>query len=303
MVRRIASLVVVGALVAACSGGSSGGGGPAASEDGGGGSNPGATLPAGGDSSGGAVGRASGAKVRIVNAYTPLNGDPGPIDIYAEPWASEGDRPLLSVPYGTVSDWFDPTVADEQGDMFLSAYWAGTTGNGNSLIDQTETLKGGEAITFFVATGSEPQESGRRYGAIQAFYGQAGNGEALQNTPASGKARLVVTAVGLDNVLANPDAATWYLSLGNGCTKGVGDDEFTQTALSPGAGASYDVDPGANTAAIHAYGMDNTSIPDCSNAAIVGDIPLTLAADRTTALFIFAPKDGDLRTLVVPLQP
>jgi len=57
---------------------------------------------------------------------------PGPIDVYAAPWAGDGDNPLLSVPYGTVSEYFDPTVSDDAGDMFLSMYWAGTKGNAAS---------------------------------------------------------------------------------------------------------------------------------------------------------------------------
>ena len=70
-----------------------------------------------------------------------LTAEPGPIDIYPDPWVDAGAKPLISIPYGTVSDYFDPTVADEQGDMFLSAYRSGETGNGNALADQTETLK------------------------------------------------------------------------------------------------------------------------------------------------------------------
>jgi hypothetical protein len=246
--------------------------------------------------------RPSGAKVRIVNAYAPLDGDPGPIDIYAAPWAGDGDTPLLSVPYGTVSAYFDPTVSDDAGDMFLSMYWAGTKGNGNELISQTETLKGGEVITFIVATGDSTQDSGRRFGSIQAFY-QTANGETFgQSTPAPGKALLFVDTNGTENVLTAPDSTAWYFSAGTGCTKAINDDTNTLSGVGPGGGSTYQLDPGSYTGSIHAYASDDTTIPTCDNPALVGNLAIKAVADQTAILLVYAPKDGDLRTLFIPLD-
>jgi hypothetical protein len=246
--------------------------------------------------------RPSGAKVRIVNAYAPLNGDPGPIDVYTAPWAGDGDTPLLSVPYGTVSEYFDPTVSDDAGDMFLSMYWAGTKGNGNELISQTETLKGGEVITFIVATGDSTQDSGRRFGSIQAFF-QTASGEAFgQSTPAPGKALLFVDTNGTENVLTAPDSTAWYFSAGTGCTKAINDDANTLSGVGPGGGSTYQLDPGSYTGSIHAYASDDTTIPTCDNPALVGNLAIKAVADQTAILLVYAPKDGDLRTLFIPLD-
>ena len=226
--RRTVSLIAACILVVGCSSGGSAPSG-AASSDGGRGS-PASSAVTGVPSAGGGLpagNRPSGAKVRIVNAYAPLNGDPGPIDVYAAPWAGDGDAPLLSVPYGTVSEYFDPTVSDDAGDMFLSMYWAGTKGNGSELISQTETLKGGEVITFIVATGDSTQDSGRRFGSIQAFFQTASGGALGQSTPAPGKSLLLVDTNGTENVIAKPDSTTWYFSAGTGCTKAINDDANT----------------------------------------------------------------------------
>lgn len=300
--RRTISLIATCVLVVGCS---SGGSGPA-----------GATPSAGTSGAAPSIGsdvpvaspglpdghRPSGAKVRIVNAYTPLDGDPGPIDIYAAPWAAEGDAPLLSVPYGTVSEYFDPTVSDDAGDMFLSAYWPGTQGNGSELISQTETLKGGEVITFIVTTGSSTQDSGRRYGGIQPFFQKASGGTFGQATPAPGKALLLVDTYGLENVLAAPDSATWYLSAGNGCAKGINDDANSLTGAGPGGGGVYQLDPGSYTGSFHAYARDDSSVPTCDNSALLGNLAIHAVADQTAILLVYAPKDGDLRTLFIPLD-
>jgi hypothetical protein len=301
--RRTLSLIAACILVAGCS---SGGSAPT-------GAGPGSGAPGGAEPSSStgvpaasfqqpAGHRPSGAKVRIVNAYTPLNGDPGPIDIYAAPWAAEGDTPLLSIPYGTASAYFDPTVADDAGDMFLSMYWAGTQGNGSELISQTETLKGGEVITFIVTTGDSMQDSGRRFGAIQSFFQKASGDTFGQATPAPGKALLVVDTNGIDQVIAAPDKATWFFSAGTGCTKGITDDANTLTGAGPGSAGTYQLDPGAYTGSIHAYAKDDSSVPTCDNPAILGNLAIQVAADQTAILLIYAPKDGDLRSLFIPLD-
>ncbi len=301
--RRTMSLVATCILVVGCS---SGGSAPSAA--GAGADTPGASTASAGtgvpDASAGLPEghRPSGAKVRIVNAYAPMNGDPGPLDIYAAPWAAEGDRPLLSVPYGTVSAYFDPTVSDDAGNMFLSAYWAGTQGNGSELTSQTETLKGGEVITFIITTSSNSQDSGRRFGGIQAFFQKASGGTFGQATPTPGKALLIVDTSGTENVIAKPDSATWFFSAGKGCTKGINDDANSLTGAGPGSGETYQLDPGAYTGSLHAYAKDDATFPTCDNAALLGNLAITAVADQTAILLVYAPKDGDLRTLFIPLD-
>ncbi len=301
--RRTMSLLLTVVLVVGCS---SGGSGPAAGasssgSSGGAASSANVGVPAGGGGLS-AGQRASGAKVRIVNAYAPLNGDPGPIDVYAAPLASPGDTPLLSVPYGTASAFFDPTVSDAAGDMSLSFYWGGTTGNGSQLASQDETLKGGEVITFILTTGDTTQDSGRRFAEIQPFFQQSSGGTFAQTTPAPGKALLVVDSNGFDQVLPAAANSTWYFSTGNGCTKTVGDDANSLTAAGPGGTGTYQLDPGSYTGSIHAYASDATDLPTCDNSPLIGNIAVKAIADRTVVLLIYGPKDGDFRTLFIPLD-
>ena len=79
----------------------------------------------------------SRARVRVVNAYAPLNGDPGPIDIFSGYSAEDGQQPLATVDYGTASAWFDPGV-DSEGNAALSSYPSGRTSDDDKLGDQAE---------------------------------------------------------------------------------------------------------------------------------------------------------------------
>jgi hypothetical protein len=301
--RHTIFLIATCVLVVGCS---SGGSGSSTAEPGS--RTSGGAQPSGAGSVAGAGGglpagrRASGAKVRIVNAYAPLNGDPGPIDVYAAPWAAAGDTPLVSVPYGTASAFFDPTVSDEAGDMSLSFYWAGTTGNGSELASQSETLKGGEIMTFILTTSSSTQDAGRRFGEIQPFFEHASGDSLSQATPAPGKALLVVDSLGLDQVLPATANSTWYFSTGNGCTKTIGDDANSLTAAGPGGTGTYQLDPGSYTGSIYAYPSDATAFPTCNTNALIGNLAIQAVAGRTVILLIYGPKVGDLRTLFIPLD-
>lgn len=291
--RRLSTILAVGLLVGACSSGT-GTDGPGATEPDG----AAFTLPP----DAGAPGRLpSGAKVRVVNAYAPLNGDPGPIDVYAAPWVLEGATPLITIPYGTVSPFFDPTVSDEQGNMFLSMYWAGTNGNGNQLIDQTETLKGGEEITFILTTGPSTQDSGRHYGQLNVFFARVKGDLLGQPTPNPGKGLLFVDTIGIDNVQPSTVGGAWYFGTGDGCTKTINDDTYTLTGVGPGSSATFELDPGTYAGELHAYPSGYDSFPDCSNSALIGNMPVTITDGGSAVLLIYAAQEGDLQSLFIPL--
>lgn len=241
------------------------------------------------------AGNPSGALVRVFNAYAPLNEEaPGPVDLYPDPIALEGATPKLSVPYGTMSELFDPTVKGDNGDMFLSMYWPGTSGTGNALMSKTETLKGGEVITYFLAPGGSPQESGRRFGTIQAHFHQPSEGFTTPSIP-EGKGLLNVSTIGLEQVL-DPETHNLFFSIGAGCAKAIGDSEFTTSGVGPGSGATYALDPGSYTGTVY-----NDS--DCVANPVVENVAFTVNAGERNVFFVYGPAENDIRTVVVALEP
>ena len=113
---------------------------------------------------------------------------------------------------------------------------------------------------------------------------------------------MVVDSIGLDQVLPATASSTGYLSTGNGCTKTIGDDANSLTAAGPGGSGTCQLDPGSCTGSIHAYASDYHDIPTCDNSAVIGNLAIPAIADRTAILLICAPKEGDFRTLFIPLD-
>jgi len=248
--------------------------------------------PSGGDGTA-TGGRPSGALVRVFNAYAPLDGEPGPVDIYPKPWVLDGAKPLRTQPYGELSEPFDPTVADDAGDMFLSFYWANTTGNGNELMSNTETLKGGEVLTYFLTTGSEQQSGGRRSGALHTYVHTPKPGFGIDVPP--GKGLLSVDSIGLEAVLSNAADMHLFFSLGSGCAKGIGDSESTTQGVGPGSAGAYALDPGEHSGTVYddAKCLKNP----------VANATFTISEGGRSVFFVYAVKDGDIRNVVVPLEP
>lgn len=268
----------------------------ACTSDNDGSSNPGPDGSTSGSSGSAPGSRPSGALVRVFNAYAPLNGEPGPVDLYSRPFALEGATPKLTVPYGTMSELFDPTVSDEAGDMFLSIYWAGTTGNGSELISKTETLKGGEVITFFLTTGPSTQSGGRRFGASQTFFHQPKEDPFAAAGVPTTKGLLMVDTVGLEEVLAEPSTYRMFFGIGTGCYKAVKDTESSMQSVGPGTGATFAFDPGRYSGTVY-------NDPNCAANPIVQNVPFEIAAGGRSMLFVYAPKENDFRAAVVPLEP
>ncbi len=292
--RRLLSLVAIGALVAACGG--SGGDGPTNGAETAG---PGGTISVG---DGGSAGRPSGAKVRIVNVY---NGGPTApsIDVYAAPWVLEGATPRLTVPYGTATEFFDPTVSDETGNMFLSFYRHGETGNGTEVMSQTETLKGGEVITYVLMSDAEMREDGTPKLYLQALFNSSSGGSfggSLGATPQPGHGVILVNMHGLAPAVAEPaDGGSWFMSTGKGCTKAIGNEEFTLDAAWPGDGTRYGLAPGDYTLSFHPSPVGD--FPNCSTTPTLDGVQATVAAGETTLVVAYAPSATDIKTMVLSL--
>lgn len=248
------------------------------------------------------LGRPSGARVRVVNAYVPLDDAPGPIEVYSHAWASEGDKPLMRVPYGGVSEFFDPTVYDDDGNTFIAIYWPGTQGDGNALISATETLHEGDVVTYVLTTGSSEQESGRRFGAMRTFF----HGQLADSLPGDadpeGKAILVVDSTGMDQVLSSPEESSFFFSVGDGCAKAAGDSDFSLTAIGPGTSGTYLLDPGSYSGSIHEHARDDSDVPSCDDDPVLEDLEIDAAPDEEALLLFYASEDREFDALFVPLE-
>jgi hypothetical protein len=284
-------MVLVGVLVAACGGA----GGPGQTEG---------TVPATGNpdassgpGGGGPGGRPSGAKVRIVNVYNG-GSTAASIDVYAAPWVLEGATPLLSVPYGTATEFFDPTVADDAGDMFLSFYRHGETGNGTEVMSQTETLKGGEIITYVLMSDADTRDDGTPVLQLQSLYHAPGGGT-FDATPPPGKGVLIANMHGIEPAVATPDGVSWYLSAGQGCKKSMNDAADTLTAAGPGDGTEYVFDPGDYSLSLHDSAPG--AFPDCSSTPLISGIKATVVADKTMVVVVYAPTATEIKSMVLPL--
>ena len=290
--QRLLSIVAVGVLVAACGGGS---GTPTGTSGATQGVQPGATVDSGGGNTAG--GKPSRAKVRIVNVYNG-GSKAASIDVYAAPWVDAGAKPLLTVPYGTATEFFDPTVADDQGDMFLVFYRHGETGNGNELISKTETLKGGETITYVLMSDHETRDDGTPKLFLQPLFHKPGGGE-FDATPGPGKGLLLVNMHGIEPAVTAPEGTAWYLSAGSGCVPSISDSDGSLTAAGPGDGTIYAFDAGDITVSLHPVASDSAA--DCTTPALISGIKATIEAGKESLLVVWAPAASELKSMVLPL--
>lgn len=232
----------------------------------------------------------SGALVRVVNAYDPLDGPPGSIELYPNAFSLPGHKPLVSVAYGTASVFFDPTVG-EGGHMALSMYQSGETGNGNSVIATTQTLSGGEVITYLLAAASTSHPSGRRNGTLRTILHD-------RNMPPTiaGQGQIVVDAIGMENISPNTTSDRLSLRLKDQCMRATNDSPSSRTPLFPGTQIAYDIAPGQYDATL--FRGD-----DCIGSTLVQVPSVQIEMGKRTLLFLYATADAAYRGLSLPLEP
>jgi hypothetical protein len=240
--------------------------------------------------------RPSGAHVRIVNAYAPAEGMRGTLEVYPASLWSEGDKPLVTIPYGQASSLFDPTVADESGNMFLAAYLGGSTPKATPVSSWTATLKGGEQITYFLTSSEEPG-IGRPTASLHTYEHEI-RGD--QPRPGPGKGLLIVQGAALYQGLPEGPQPLFYLSVGAACAKSYHEETPGQTPVQQGSGPEYELDPGDYTVSIHPESGTEFP-PKCGSSPVVGNIPVRVTAGERSILFIFAPRNRQFATLLVPL--
>ena len=297
-VRHFVFVALVGLLAAACSGGQAGAGSASQPASSGGGGTAATPSISGG---GRAPFRASSAVVRIVNLYNGGANGPGPIDVYGDFKAT--GTPLITVPYGTVSNWFDPGILDARRNYTLTFLPAGKTGTDDELAHKkSDTLKGGERITIVLAKNENTNSSG---GLIKSDDGLLS--ETVENgttyplpTPPAGQSVLIVNNVALQALHKFPgtDQTALMIATGKDCLPTLDADPLNGTGpqpISPWGTRSFAIPAGSQSVSFHLSPLN------CSGKSLLPEIPVQLAAGRQTFLFLYSPDGKVLKNLVVPV--
>jgi hypothetical protein len=235
-----------------------------------------------------------GSKVRIADLYRNADGKGRPLDIYGDTGA-DGAPLLLTIPYGTISDWFDPGIHDDQGDMALSFYPKGTTTLDDQIGSQSETLKGTERITIAVGTGDKQGPGGVALGQWKVWF-ENGAQFPLPTAPAPGEAVLIVDGIGLKALPGSDETFVW-VGVDGTCLPSVdqGPDAGGQP-WGPRSQQSYLFPAGTHAVSEH------LGTPDCKAKSPYADVPVTLQAGKRAFLLFFTPDDKALNALLVPFE-
>jgi hypothetical protein len=296
-------LLAFALILAACGGGSAASSRPSSTDTGAvpevtadpGAVDPGTAAPGGNPGFGG---QPSGARVRVFNAYTDPVGTAQGLDLYPVSFITEATKPLLSVPYGTLSPVFDPLKFDDAGNSFLTAYVSGESGNGNEVMGVTNTLTGTEAILYLVARGSGQMGNGRAGAISEAVYDPSAGGSS-RTPPPAGKGRVLISATGLDQTIT--DDVSWSVSFGDGCTLGPDDTEYASQLVGPGtSGSTYELKPGTYTLSLHTY-VSGGEIPTCKDKPVF-DVQVPVEDGKVVQVFLWATTPGTLQAAVIPLS-
>ena len=299
-------LLVIAMTLAACGGGSTATSGPASTATSGPASSATAAEPdatadpstaaPGGNSS--FDGQPSGTKVRVFNAYMDPVGTGVGLDLYPVPYLTEASKPLLSVPYGTLSPVFDPLKSDDAGDSFLTGYASGEFGNGNEVMGVTNTLKGTEVILYLVARGTGQMGNGRAGAISESVYDPTAGGSS-RTPPPAGKGRVLISATGLDQVITKD--VSWSVSFGDGCTLGPDDTQYASQLVSPGtSGSIYELKPATYTMSLHTY-TSGGEIPTCKDKPVF-EVKVPVEDGKVVQVFLWATKPDALQAAVIPLS-
>ena len=241
--------------------------------------------------------RPSGAQVRVANLYRSIGstGAPGAIDVYGD-YGADG-TPLAIVPYGTISDWFDPGILDDARNAEMTFYPHGAQGSDSEIASQGETLKGTERITIVMTASDNKNASGQSFGMWQMVF-ETSTVNPLPTPPADQAEVLLVT-------LALPEipgvtADYVYMGAGGDCLRSVGGGDGPQpiaanrvtTGLMP-----FVIPTGPHTLTFH------LDAADCRGKGVLDDIPVQLAAGQRTFVLLYSPDGSVVRSLLVPVEP
>jgi hypothetical protein len=242
--------------------------------------------------------RPSGAQLRIVNLYRDASGKGTDLDIYGDFDATHAPK-LITVPYGTVSAFFDPGALDDQGDADWTFYPAGKTTRDDQIGGQTETLKAGDRITMAIGDGDNKSPNGTQLGRWKTFFETDANNP-LPTPPTSTDAELMVDGVGLT---AMPGSTETFVYVGVDGTCLPGSDQGIPAGGQPWGPESqqnYIYPAGSHAVSVHFAGANGN--PDCKATSPYPDTTVDLKAGERAFLFYFTSDDKTLKSLLVPVQ-
>ncbi len=235
-----------------------------------------------------------GTMLRVVNLYKDASGAPTAIDIYGDFNAQTGNL-LKTVPYATVTDWFDPGILDDQGDAELSFYATGRTSTDDQLGTQSATLKGTERITLVIGTGENKSSSGTQLARWKTISENA-NDFPLPTPPTSGDAVLMTDGIGL---MAFPGTTETFMFLGVDGTCLPSVDSGTEGGgqpIGPSSQQSYIYPAGSHAVSLH-LGQS-----ECGAKGAYPDVTVDLKAGQRAFLFLYSPDGKSLKTLQVAIE-
>jgi hypothetical protein len=240
--------------------------------------------------------RASGAKIRVVNLYSDGSAAPAAVDVFGDFQAL--GAPLMSVPYGTASDWFDPGILDDQRNAEISFFPAGRYTADDLLIDQSETLQGTERITMIVGKGDNKKSDGTSSGQLEVGF-ENSTVNPLP-TPHANQSLVEVDPLSLDSWPGAGSSAPdgyMYLSVGSGCLKTVGTEDDNTVGVQPlsahRGSARFSIPAGAVKLSLHPSDA-------CTDTSPYPDIAIDILAGQAARLLLYSANGKDLKTLVVP---
>lgn len=290
--HRLTVPLAIALLVAAC-------GGTIDGQPNGGGATPTPGSAASAPPGGGSL-PDSGAQVRVVNLYADETG-PQAIDVYGFGGTEVVSEQILvgSVPYGEVSDWFNPGFVEGSSGGHTVSVAIRLQGAAEQLIGATDTsIVPGSRATVIVS----PSDSfGPRIRVALDSHPDSERAD-VPRAP-DGAALLATSYEGLPPT--DFRTAVFYGSVGNYCLRGKFPDLDVEAIvghpLGQPVGNELVVEPGTYTLTIHRASDEPGVIETCQSSA-VAEAPLEIATGGRAYAFLHAATgEADMRVLVVPL--
>ena len=242
--------------------------------------------------------RPSGALIRVANLYRSVAATAtGAVDVYGTYGTADNDTPLVTVPYGTISGWFDPGILDDARNAQITFFPHGVHASGDEIGSQGETLKGTERITIMLAASEGTNTSGQSLGTWRVVF-ETSTVNPLP-TPPAGQALVELDALALP---AFPGVTADYVYLGTGaaCLPSMDGGDGPQllsanrrtTSIIP-----FAIPAGPQVLTFH---LDSA---DCHGKGVSDGIPVQLAAGQRAYVLLYSPDAKALRSLVVAIEP